>query len=171
MEVLDAIEQHATSNGVPNVPIHITDCGIFHPLVDPGAGYWYDQPDEDSFNGFSPVFMVLPRVAVLAPNQAVMNKFQKAMGGKAVITCISTAEFSEESMQMSRINELLGHFTVDVLLIAPVCKGIISQIMLPESWLDEGISMAEVVAEAKPVDALSTVRTKTWLVKKDWRLH
>lgn len=171
LEVLDAAEKYGTSQGEPTVPICITDCGVFAPFHTPGAGYWYDQPDEDSFSGVSPVFMVFPRVAVLAPNEAVLDKFRKAMTDKALITCISGEELSEESMQIERIQELLGTFAVDVILVAPVCRDMIPKLTLPQSWTDTGISIGEVVMEAKPVESLAAVRAKSWLSKKEWRLE
>ena len=99
------------------MPITISDCGVFGPLNNPGAGYWYDSPDAESFSGVSPIFMVLPRVAVLGPNSAVLEKFQKAMSEAAVVTCLSVEELSEESMQVARIQELLGTFGVDVVIV------------------------------------------------------
>ena len=171
LDVLDAAEKYGTTEGDPTAPICITDCGVFAPFHVPGAGYWYDQPDEDSFSGVSPVFMVLPRVAVLAPNAAVKEKFQKAMGDKAIVTCISAEDLPEESMQIDRIHELLGTFAVDVVVVAPVCKDITSKITLPKSWSDAGISIVEVVLESKPIEALSVVKTKSWLSKKEWLLE
>lgn len=170
-EVLDAAEKYGTPGGDPTVPICITDCGIFGPLQTPGAGYWHDTPDPESFSGVSPVFMVLPRVAVLAPNRAVLGKFQKAMAEAAVVTCISVEELPEEAMQLRRIKELLGSFAIDVLLVAPVCKATIQNVALPSSYADANISASEVVLEAKPVEALAAVRSKSWLSKKGWRLE
>lgn len=169
--VLDKAETFGTAQGEPTVPICITDCGVFAPFQTPGAGYWYDTPDPDSFSGVSPVFMVLPRVAVLAPNQSVLEKFQKAMADAAMVTCISVEELSEDSAQAARVEELLGAFAVDVVIVAPVCKSIISKISLPQAWNDAGIPATEVVMEAKPVEALASVRTKSWLSKNGWRLE
>eukprot|EP00339_Tiarina_fusa_P001973 CAMPEP_0116999510 /NCGR_PEP_ID=MMETSP0472-20121206/2186_1 /TAXON_ID=693140 ORGANISM="Tiarina fusus, Strain LIS" /NCGR_SAMPLE_ID=MMETSP0472 /ASSEMBLY_ACC=CAM_ASM_000603 /LENGTH=305 /DNA_ID=CAMNT_0004698943 /DNA_START=89 /DNA_END=1002 /DNA_ORIENTATION=- len=78
MEVLRAAEAYGTSGGEPTVPITITDCGIYRPLECPGAGYWYDQPDADSFTLMSPVFVVRPRVVVVAPSSSVVQKFAVA---------------------------------------------------------------------------------------------
>ena len=53
----------------------------------------------------------------------------------------------------------------------PVCKAIISKITLPQPWIDAKISASEVVIDAKPVDALATVRGESWLAKKGWHLE
>ena len=76
MEVLDAIEEHGTSSGEPDVLIQITDCGIYRPFEDPGSGYWYDQPDSEQYTGVSPQFIVRPRVVCLAPNKGALEKFK-----------------------------------------------------------------------------------------------
>ena len=39
MEVLRAMEEYATDGGEPSVPIKITDCGAYVPLMTPGAGF------------------------------------------------------------------------------------------------------------------------------------
>jgi len=61
-EVLTAIESFGTKEGEPSAITKITDCGAFHPIDTPAAGYWFDKPDEESFNGYTPVFMTRPRV-------------------------------------------------------------------------------------------------------------
>ncbi|CAB9498845.1 cis-trans isomerase [Seminavis robusta] len=170
-EVLDKAETLGTPGGDPTATIRITDCGVFGPLETPGAGYWYDAPDPDSFSGVSPIFMVLPRVAVLAPSQAVLEKFQKAMGDAAIVTLVSAETYKEEDAQISRLNELLGSFFVDVIVVAPVCKAIIPKLSLPKSWSDAKVTMEEAIIDAKPVEAIACVRTKSWLAKRDWRLE
>ena len=47
--------------GEPSVTICITDCGIYTPLETPGAGYWFDKPNDEAYSGVSPVFMVRPQ--------------------------------------------------------------------------------------------------------------
>jgi cyclophilin family peptidyl-prolyl cis-trans isomerase len=49
-DVLEEAERHgaAGGDGAPRVPIAITDCGLWHPLLMPGAGHWYDKPDPDA---------------------------------------------------------------------------------------------------------------------------
>ena len=170
-EVLDTAEKYGSAQGEPTAPICITDCGVFAPLHTPGCGYWYDKPDPDSFSGVSPIFVVLPRVAVLAPSQAVLDRFKKSMVDSAVVSCISAEEFTEEAKQVERIEELLNSFAVDVVVVAPVCKGIIAKVTIPQQWTDAKISAAEIVMEAKPVDALAAVRSQSWLAKAGWHLE
>lgn len=178
-EVLQAAEAFGSTNGQPTVPITITDCGIFTttpPLLEmtPGCGYWFDKPDPESYSGISPVFMVRPRVAVLAPTHAVISKFQAAMGPFVSLTAVSAEGMEEdESAQASRLVELVGTFSVDVVIIAPACKGVKSVLPLQVSkaWEAMGISMDEIFLEAKPVEALDAVRTKSWLAKQSqWQL-
>ena len=171
--VVDTAETFGTSSGNPTVPITITDCGVFGPLhTTPGAGYWYDTPDADSFSGVSPVFMVLPRVAVLASTQAVLAKFVKAMGDAVIVTriCAEEEDNAEEAAQLSRLEELIGTFAVDVIVVAPVLKSIISKLSLPQAWTDAGIPVEQVIMDAKPLEALTSVR-ESWLSQKDWRLE
>jgi peptidylprolyl isomerase len=176
-EVLQAAETFGTTSGAggqPTVPITITDCGIFTTtppiLATPGCGYWYDKPDPDSYSGISPVFMVRPRVAILAPTHAVISKFQAAMGPFVSVTAVSAEGMEEDiSVQASRLVELLGTFSVDVVIIAPACKGVKSVLRLPKAWEAMGISMDEMFLEAKPVEALDAVRTKSWLAKQSQR--
>jgi hypothetical protein len=121
--------------------------------------------------------MVRPRVAVLAPTHAVVSKFQAAMGPFVSLTAVVVSaegkmEEDEASAQASsRLVELLGTFSVDVVIIAPACKGVKSVLSLPKAWEEMGISMDEIVLEAKPVEALDAVRTKSWLAKQSqWQL-
>jgi peptidylprolyl isomerase len=194
MEVLDAAEQvgtpssstsTSTSSGEPSVSITITDCGIYQPLETPGCGYWYDTPDPESFSGISPVFMVRPRVVVLAPTAAVLQKFVIAMGTYASVVAQlllhdvskaggSSCEDDESSSDQIRqkILELLGNFSADVVVIAPASyKSVKSSLELPKSWQASGFNLDEVVLEAKPVEALSKVRSQSWLAKRiHWQL-
>lgn len=156
--MLDYVETFGTSHGEPSVPITITDCGIFNPLETPGAGYWFDQPDNEAYSGVSPVFMVQPRVAVVAPSPSIVAKFQKQMGNQAVITAVC----DDPGRVQSRIDELLRTFAVDVVVVAPACGGLVESI--PESH--GAFSPEEVVLEAKPVDALKAIWTRSWLKKR-----
>jgi len=52
-EILDYAQTIGTSSGAPTIPVTITDCGAYTPLYTPGSGYWYDQPDSESFGGIS----------------------------------------------------------------------------------------------------------------------
>ena len=55
MEVVTAMEMFATSGGgEPSIHIQITNCGACTPLVTPGAGFWYDCPDSESYTGITP---------------------------------------------------------------------------------------------------------------------
>ena len=169
-EVIDAAEKLGTKDGEPSAQILITDCGIYDPLSTPAAGYWYDTPDPDSFSGSSPTFMVLPRVAVLAPTETVLRKFQTAMECTALVTLVSAEEYSE-SDQVARIEELLGTFAIDAVIVAPVCKSVIPKISLPKRWTDANIQAAEVILETKPVESMAAVHNNTWLAKQPWRLE
>jgi peptidylprolyl isomerase len=171
MEVLEAAEQVGTSSGEPSVPITITDCGIYQPLETQGCGWWYDQPDADSYSGISPVFMVRPRVVILAPSLAVLETFASAMGSCVSIVAELSAEKEEESAQGAKISEMLGDFSADVVVIAPACKSVKSLIEFPKSWQGSGFSIDEVVLIAKPVEAMTAVRSKSWLSKRiHWQL-
>jgi len=169
--VLDEAEKLGSSSGEPKAAIHITDCGIYAPFSTPGAGYWYDTPDPEAFSGVSPIFMVLPRVAVLGPNRAALDKFQKALGEAAIVSRVSSDDHPGEESQKARLEELLGTSSVDVILVAPACKAIIPNLSLPQIWKEAKIPMDEIVIEAKPLEALACVHTRSWLSKKDWRLE
>jgi cyclophilin family peptidyl-prolyl cis-trans isomerase len=169
-EVLDAAEALGTASGEPTATIEITDCGVFTPLVIPGAGYWYDQPDPDSFAGITPVFMVRPRVAVVAPNAAVADKFSKAIGTHCSVVSVLQETESDDAALIDRVSDLLENFAVDVILVAPACKDLVPRIRLdPSSWIKtatEPVPASEVILEAKPVEALVTIRTQSWLAKR-----
>jgi len=171
MEVLDAIEEHGTSNGVPDVPIQITDCGIYRPFEDPGAGYWYDQPDSEKFTGVSPQFIVRPRVVCLAPNKGALEKFRSALGTSCQV--VESVELKEEDQadQILLIHALIDSFSVDVVLIAPACKSIKDSIQLPTIWQAQGIDIAEVALIAKPIDAQDAIHQHSWISKQSkWQL-
>ena len=168
-EVLDYAETFGTTGGDPTVPVTITDCGVFQPLHTPGAGYWFDRPDSDAYTGTSPVFMVRPRVALVAPTTAALDKFQKALGSFAAIvaTLTTTTESSSSSSLASTLADKLETFAIDVILVAPASKEAIvsSGLELPAVWGDE-IAFDEVVIDAKPVGALAALRTRSWMSQK-----
>jgi peptidylprolyl isomerase len=170
-EVLDKAESYGTRGGEPTATIRITDCGVLSPFKTPAAGYWYDSPDPDSFSGVSPIFMVFPRVAVLAPTQAVLDKFKKAIGDAAVVTCMASESNADDDSQGAALLQMLETFSVDVAIVAPACKAVIRKIKLPELWNCANVSPDEVLMEAKPVEALACVRTKSWLSRRGWRLE
>ena len=182
--VVDRAESFGTSSGEPTVSITITDCGVYghHGLspsnglaTTPGAGYWYDAPDAESFSGVSPIFMVLPRVVVLAPNQAAMEKFKNAMGEAVVITSILLDASGEgEADIIARLQELLASFAIDAIVVAPVLQKAInsSKFVLPDAWTTAGMNSEQVVLSAKPLEALASVQQTSWLSnKQDWRLE
>jgi hypothetical protein len=77
--VLNYAKTFGSKDGTPSVPVTITDCGIFTPFETPAAGYWFDQPDNEAYSGVSPIFVVRPRVAVVAPVAAIVERFVKAL--------------------------------------------------------------------------------------------
>lgn len=176
--VLDALEEAGTEGGEPSIPANVTDCAIFGPLQTPGDGYWYDQPDPEAYRGSTPVFVVRPRVCVVAPNAAVGDRFVTALRGRcSVIAKIFTDDGAKEGID--RIAELLGRFATDVVLVAPTCAGLLdNRLEISPSWkeckslIGAEIRISEVILVAKPVEAVATIRIKSWVAKRrpDWRL-
>ena len=166
--VLDAIEklgaQGKDGGGEPTAPITITDCGIWKPQSTPGAGFWYDQPDPDSYSGMSPMFIVRPRVAVVGPSLGVVQKFQAVLDGCDVLPLVSSESQTAalEAVQ-ERVVQLLNEFAVDVVVVAPACS---QDVALPLANLDESWNGKQAVVQAKPVQALKAVRQQTWLAGK-----
>jgi cyclophilin family peptidyl-prolyl cis-trans isomerase len=187
-EVLRSAEALGTADGAPTAAMDITDCGVFTPVQTPGAGYWYDQPDPDSFTGTTPVFMVRPRVAVVAPNAAVADKFGKAVGTQCSVVSVllpppeqsktESESETDEAALVDRVGVLLENFAVDVVLVAPALKHLVPRVRLDpsSSWATdstaEPIPASEVIMEAKPVEAMATIRTQSWLAKRttSWQL-
>jgi hypothetical protein len=171
MEVLDEVEKHGTTGGAPNVPITITDCGIYQPLSSPGAGYWYDQPDAESYSGVSPAFIVRPRVVCLAPSQDALEKFRNVLGSFCHIVSELEGDKLDATAQATAISKLLGGFSVDVALIAPACRAVKASIVLPAFWRENNLSVDEVVLEAKPIDALASIHSGSWMANRStWQL-
>ena len=174
-EVLDAAERVGTANGDPSADVTITDSGIYAPLVTPGAGYWYDQPDRDCHAGFSPVFMVRPRVAILVPSDSVLEKFRSAIGTKLVPIAIVVDENKEncgKEIALRKAFSLLKTFAIDLIIAAPACSYLLKDIELPSSWKEQGhanskikITIDNVIITAKPLNILSTVWNKSWVGK------
>ena len=135
--------------------------------------------------------MVRPRVALLGPNNAALERFLKSLGTFCSVVGTVNAEDWEgnEEAQADRLLEFLGNYCVDVVLVAPACKGVMDRITeLPKSWqlLQQEVSgantnnskaclcpdISEVAMETKPVQALQCIRTKSWLATKcgHWQL-
>lgn len=168
--VLKKLEEFGTADGEPSAVLRITDCGIFHQFHTPGAGFWFDKPDNECRNGVSPTFMVRPRVAILARKEEARQKFIKAIGSvcSLVLFICGDGEIGEEKILI----ESLSNFSTDIVLISPSCKDIMSRMELPKSWNGTGFVIDEVVLIAKPLEAISIIHTKSWLSKyrKHWRL-
>ena len=82
-------------------------------------------------------------------------------------------EDSDAKIKLGEISKMLENFGVDVVLVAPVCKQIVCDFALPQSWLAKSSNMAveQVVLTAKPAEALNMIRTKSWLSQRpSWQL-
>lgn len=185
MEVVTAMETYATSSrGEPSVPIKITDCGAFTPLATPGAGFWYDRPDSASYTGFTPEFMIRPRVGILAPNKQVAERFKKALGVHASTMLIATDEIEGGDDEMIRsVLEPLEQFALDVIVAAPVCSKLLAAMDVPSSWNDAAKKLngslttsvpkkENVFIEAKPAEVISAILSKSWVhtMRTGWLL-
>jgi len=174
-DVLEAMESLGVKggSGETTAPITITDCGIWKPLSVPGAGFWYDQPDPESYMGVSPIFVVRPRVAVVSPSQAVYEKFVAVLESYIVVPLITTVAETESSSDRTattqeRVVKLLNDFAVDVVVVAPACS---QEVTLPLDSLSAVWGDKKTVVHAKPVQARSAVLQQTWLVDKqsEWQ--
>lgn len=179
-EILEKVEGYGSPEGNPTAPICITDCGTFTPFYTPGAGYWYDKPDAESWNRISPTFVVRPRVTIAAPIAAI-QKFKQALCDSCYIVRSigidgSSSDDGENGKQSTweLIFKSLSIFSVDVVVVAPACKELKTNMgdHLPKSWSGVGFTIDEVVLIAKPLEALSSVHTKSWLAKHrdQWQL-
>lgn len=177
--VLDALEKIDTStDGCPDIQVLVTDCGIWTPLHDAGAGYWYDRPDANSYAGVSSIFMVRPRVTIVVPSSPVAERFIQAMDGGTSNCCLDlmwiTVQDTDSRAIVSRIEELLENFSVDLVLVAPTCQSdIIPKIRaLPPRWIEQESNVAvplnKVIMCAKPIEALSMIRSQSWLSSRPW---
>ena len=171
-DVLKKAEEFGTAEGNPTAPICITDCGIFTPLQTPGAGYWYDKPDAESWNGISPSFMVRPRVAILAPESAI-QKFKDSIGSVSSIVLSVGKDSKEGKPPWNLLLDSLSTFSADVVVIAPAWKEVKLEMggQLPKSWSDSGLTFDEVVLISKPLEAISSIHTKSWLSKYRHQWH
>ena len=184
-EVLDAIEKAVDTsnvNGEPKLsPVQITDCGAFYPFQTPGAGFWFDQPDVESFNGYTPVFVTRPRITIVTPTRAAYDKFTKFIGSYAAVTtaCLATCHDDDSSSAeeniLDKVNEQLSSFSVDVVLVAPAYSDLFKSFDLPASWKKHNYCYEpethEVILVAKPIDALKAIKERAWVGKiTSWQL-
>lgn len=108
--------------------------------------------------------MTRPRIAVVAPTLAVMERFEKSIAAHASMTAVCLEELETEDCVVERIDDLLQDYAVDVVVIAPACNNLSSLIQLPPSW--KNIPKEKVVLQAKPVTALSIVWMSSWMANK-----
>lgn len=176
-EVIDAVEKVGSSgDGEPIVPVQITDCGAFYPSQTSAAGYWFDQPDVDSFSGFSSIFMTRPRVAVVTPTISVYEKFIKFIGDQ--MSCIPISLDSNDLSENGILDEVtkkLESFSIDIVLVAPVYGDRFKTFDIPESWCKTFVNKQpechEVILVCKPVDAMIAIKETAWVSKMDtWQL-
>ena len=173
MEVVRYVEGYATSLGnEPSVPVRITDCGAFNPLLTPGGGSWYDRPDIDSYTGSTPEFIVRPRIGILAPTMQVAERFQAALGNHASTYLISVDSTENNKEIISSVLGLLERFALDVIVAAPACSKLLATINIPSTWQDtmrknNGTvpSRESVFFGAKPVDAIDAILKDSWIGK------
>ena len=177
-EVLNALENIGTESGTPSVPVNIIGCGIYKQFETPGTGYWFDQPD-DSYQGYSPIFICRPRVAVLVPSESIGEKFEKVLGSKntLMIICVdkdlkdSGLEIeSDASDTTAYVMRQLESFAIDIVLVAPACKEF-APIKLPLSWTDinPDLSVSDVVIVSKPLASMNALQ-KSWIGQKKFHL-
>lgn len=177
MEVLTAVEKYASdSGGEPTVQITITDCGAYNPLVTPGAGFWYDRPDLESYSGITPEFIVRPRVGIVAPNNQVADRFKTALGEHAstLLVSVDDVEGGDDEVIQS-VMKSLEHFALDLIVVAPACAKLLESMDIPTSWKETANekSLPEkdtVFIEAKPVNVL-TMLSQSWVgARPGWLL-
>ena len=172
--VLDALEAVGSAEGTPGVPVKIAECGIFGPLITPAAGFWYDKPEVDSFEGSTPVFVVRPRVVIVAPSEAVASKFSSALSGQCAV-CSTLINDGDDKSTASRIMNVLEAFQCDVIIVAPTCASVVDEITeTPESWMESAVDVGinDIILAAKPVEAMAKIHTSTWVATRrpDWKL-
>jgi hypothetical protein len=88
----------------------------------------------------------------------------------------SVKESSDELSLSSHIAQLLMQHAVDIVLVAPACESAVvsadgapKEIQLPpteDSFVWGGIARREVLFVVKPVDAISSIRTKSWIATR-----
>ena len=174
--VLAALEDVGSKDGTPTVPVTITDCGIFGPLITPAAGYWFDKPDPESFDGSTPLFIVRPRVSIVVPSDAVGSKFVSAVSSHCAVSSILIHD-GDDKGTASQLMDMLNSFQCDIAIVAPACAAVIDEMSeTPASWAESNAGLAipldEILLKAKPVDALAEIHSSSWLAtkRKEWKL-
>ena len=167
-DVMDAVESVSSSDRTePQVPVIISNAGVYEPLVSPGQGYFFDQPD-DSFVGSSPHFMSRPRVGIIAPSNSVLSKFFDVLSSTATITPII---HTEEHDAKEVAQKLLEKFAIDIVLVAPACQDKCPSVPLSwkenQKWLE--LTNKEVAIISKPVESTKAIRN-SWITCCDWHL-
>lgn len=166
---MDATEQWGSVSGEPlrgDLSCQVTDCVLWHPMVTPGAGYWFDTPDPDSYTGVSPVFVVRSRIAVVATSELILDRFCKVLQPFCSVTKIILSGETPSKIVVSSIDTLLQNFAIDVVIVALSCTMMLVDMKLPSDWLEAGIALKEVIIEAKPLESRELIRTKSWLVRQ-----
>ncbi|KAL3807342.1 hypothetical protein ACHAXA_003853 [Cyclostephanos tholiformis] len=178
----------------PIVPVVITDCGSFLPLVTPGGGSWYDRPDVESYAGVVPEFVVRPRVAILAPNAVVAERFRAALGPHAstllvpvddlVVVGDGDNEEEVEAAARATLEPLMENFALDVIVAAPACARLMSSMDVPSSWHDAMRKInvrsssfvvpdrESVFIKARPADVIDAILRHSWVgtMRPGWML-
>ncbi len=208
MEVLRRVEAVASSDDGgrnagcdderPIVPVTITDCGAYLPLITPGAGSWYDRPDVESYAGIVPEFVVRPRVAILAPNAVVAERFRAALGSHASTLLVAMDDLvvvgdgdydnnddkALEAAARAKLCPLLEKFALDVIVAAPACARMMTSIDVPSSWHETVGEMIErsssltvperesVFITARPADVIDAILRQSWVgtMRPSWLL-
>lgn len=163
-DVIDALGNVQTGSGddKPMAPIKITNCGRFNPLHTPGSGYWYDQPDPESFTGTTSIFIVRPRVAIVA-KKGVCDKFVHLLGDHVCAITVQLNCKEEDDMARQQVYDLLESFSIDMAIVAPACADAFEDFKIPISWSakngsGEDESKEDVLIISKPVDALQKIK-------------
>uniref|UniRef100_A0A6S8VG61 Peptidyl-prolyl cis-trans isomerase n=1 Tax=Chaetoceros debilis TaxID=122233 RepID=A0A6S8VG61_9STRA len=181
-DVLEGIENQGvegsmSGDGKPSKEVKITDCGAFHPLMTAGAGFWYDQPDVDSFTGKTPVFMVRPRIAIIAATRAICDKFITMLGTRVTSTSIAIDSdgVGSEDIAVQMAHALVQSFAIDVILVAPTNRQAFEKFEIPSSWIElspkRAFNKEEVCLISKPIDALFNIQNQSWIGKESSYYH
>ena len=97
-----------TTSGEPSVPIEITECGIYTPLKTPGAGYWFDKPDEEAYSGISPIFMVTTTSCRCGSNNGRYGTISESVQcSHFALTAICVDEYETQELVTERIYDLI----------------------------------------------------------------